>query len=147
MKLHISFMATPKFINIRTRALTVAVICMITLPTSAFDIAGYRNLSTRANSPKSTEDSLAKLTLTGYHQGIAETLQLMKIHNNGTFTLPDGQAICIPKSASFSPEMIKGLMEGEVQKPEIYRATLGPEWEKTFAFTLVLVSLNRLFPC
>jgi len=130
-----------------TSVFVIASLCVITSSAFAYDIAGYRSVSARANDPKNTEDRIARLSLTGYHQGIAETLQMMRRYNKGEFTLNGAPVICIPESASFSAEFIKGLMESELRKPEIYRAHLGPDWEKHFAFSLVFVALTRLFPC
>ena len=127
--------------------IATVVICGISSSVSAYDIAGYRSASARTNGSKDTEDRLVGLSLTGYHQGIAETLQMMRRYNGGKFTLNGTSVMCIPESASFSAEFVKGVMEGELRKPEIYRAHLGSDWEKHFAFTLVNVALTRLFPC
>lgn len=113
----------------------------------ALDIATFRKGVAAARNPQSIEDKILGATILAYSEGVAESIQIMRHLNKGRYGLTDVATICLPASTSLNGPFIQGLIENELDHPDKYRKSLGPEWEKYKAITLVFGGLSKIFPC
>lgn len=109
------------------------------------DVSGYEKLAKESES-QSPNKFIATAIIESYLAGVAETLQFLKTGSQNVY-MGDEAALCFPSSVRLSGSLLRGVLDGELQRPAMYQELLGPKW-KEYQLTAVLIpGLMRMFPC
>lgn len=124
---------------------TILMLVCFSTSVSAMDVVGYERLVKEAES-QSPNKFIAKAFIESYFAGVAETLQFLQTGSQNIY-MRDAPALCFPSNVRLSGPLLRGVIDTELQKPELYQELLGLKWKEYQLTGILIPGLLRMFPC
>lgn len=115
-------------------------------PAAALNIEDYKAMRAKLTSTDWMEANIARLTIAGYTQGVADALSVQRGASNRDIPVIPGTSICMPPSVRLSADLVRTALDQEIDGHFSFYDS-APEWEKGYATQLAMAGLLRMFPC
>ena len=112
---------------------------------SALTSGGY--LDTKKSTAGSDQFAkVAEVTIKAYHQGMAESFQILAMANENKLHFSNVVQACVPDPAVLTHEMISTAITQTIGSPE-KRKEIPSDMKELPVAVFALIGLSRIFPC
>lgn len=112
---------------------------------AAMSVSSYEKVRAMAEST-SAQRLMARATMDSYFQGLAESLTYLQ-SGSQTVYLQHRPFLCFHSNVQLTGAMLRGVLDGELTKPELFATTLGKDWKEYQIPSVLFPALLRLYPC
>lgn len=127
------------------KVLLLSLMLIASAQVIAMDVTGYEAI-VKESQGNGAGKYMSKAAIESYFNGVAVTLQYLQTGTNNIYK--NGEPLlCFPAKVQITGQLLRGALDGELQKPAIFAEAFGLDWKKYELITFIVPSLLRMFPC